>query len=277
MRLLLRIILIVVAVVLVAFAVRVLSVYEFREGECSPDPEYRTARTGYLPRLRVMSYNIEGHAALFREDHIEQIATTIRTFKPDIVGINEAHRNTWQSRFSDHVDELRRRTGMNAVFGESYQQFGGQFGNLVLTRGKIVSTDVKKLPGTGEPRTLLRTTIEIDGARIDFYVTHLTAWQKLNAATRDRQLRCVEQHVRASDHPWVLTGDLNAAPEADEIERFLRSGTGLRAVTGPTHKVVDASLDYVVAEPGWRIDAARAVDAGPSDHRPIIAELSHVR
>ena len=82
-----------------------------------------------------MVFNIEGHASLLRSDHIEQIAAVIRKYNPDVVGINEAHRHTWQSRFEDHTEQLRLLTGMNVAFGRSYRFLGGDFGNAVLTRG----------------------------------------------------------------------------------------------------------------------------------------------
>lgn len=272
----LRISLVVLAFFMIAFAYRVLSVYQFRTGECVATPEVLTRPPTYPRRLVVMSYNVQGHAALVRNDHIQKIAETISKIKPDIVAINEAHKNTWQSRFRDHVDELHRRTGMNAVFGESYQQLGGQFGNAILTRGQIVSHDVYKLPGIGEPRTLLESVITIDGGTVQVYVTHLAAWEKLNRAIRGEQLKCLSRHVRASRYPYILAGDLNAPPDAPEIREFRgdvalqECGTNLES----THKVMGIQIDYVFADRGWRCSGA-ALDVGPSDHRPVVAELTH--
>ena len=184
------------SVFLIVFAYRILSVYEFRSGECLADPKPVTRSITYPPRLVIMSYNIQGHAALLKPQHIASIAETIRKYKPDIVGINEAHRRTWQSRFTDHVEQLRLATGMNAVFGESYEQMGGQFGNAILTRGRILASDVYKLPGTGEPRTLLEARIAIDGGTVMFYVTHLAAWEKFNRAARGELLVCSQELLR---------------------------------------------------------------------------------
>ncbi|HUP45042.1 MAG TPA: endonuclease/exonuclease/phosphatase family protein [Thermoanaerobaculia bacterium] len=266
------------AIILIAFSYRVLSVYEFRSGECRADPLPVTAEPSYPRRLVVMSYNIQGHAALLHGDHIAGIAATINKYRPDVVGINEAHRRTWQSRFRDQVTELSRATGMNAVFGESYEQLGGQFGNAILTRGRVLGSDVYKLPGTGEPRTLLEAKIGFGDGTIVFYVTHLVAWEKLNRAVRGRQLDCLTRHLGASAYPYVLTGDLNAPPDSPEIVAFRRAETmQLAGPASPTHRVMELAIDYVMADRGWRVASSHTMDDGPSDHRPVLVELVHER
>jgi endonuclease/exonuclease/phosphatase family metal-dependent hydrolase len=261
---------------IIVVAYRVLGVYEFRSGDCTAVAPRKFAST-YPKRLVVMSYNIEGHASLLSSEHIAEIAKTIRKYNPDIVGINEAHRHTWQARFGDHVEQLRRLTGMNAVFGRSYVFARGEFGNAVLTRGQILSADVHELPGTGEPRTLLETVVRVNGGTVELYVTHTTAWASINQATRDTQLHCINAHVRASRHPFILVGDLNAPPDSAEISRFLDRNVLQLAgdAKEPTHKVMEQRLDYILADPGWQVRSARVLDDGPSDHRPILAELVH--
>jgi endonuclease/exonuclease/phosphatase family metal-dependent hydrolase len=273
----LRVLLVLVAIFAAAMAYRVLGVYEFRSGECSAR-QPRAFAQSYPKRLTVMSFNIEGHATLLKGDeHLEDVAATIRKYNPDVVGINEAHRGTWQARFGDHVEQLRLLTGMNVVFGRSYTFLGGHFGNAVLTRGDIVRSDVHKLPGTGEPRTLLESVIRIDGGTIEFYVTHTSAWASLGKAARADQLRCIQSHILASVHPYILTGDLNAPVDAEEIAAFL-GGNNLQLAGDPktpTHRVMEQRLDYILVDPGWVVRSARVLDEGPSDHRPLLAELIH--
>lgn len=276
MRVLKRTLLIVGVLVVVSVSYRVLGVYEFRSGECTAQKPRRFAST-YPKRLVVMSFNIEGHASLLGDAHIRDIAQVIRRHQPDIVGINEAHRKTWQVRFGDHVTQLERLTGMRAAFGRSYRFMGGDFGNAVLTRGEIVAADVKALPGTGEPRTLLETVVRVNGGTIQFYVTHTTAWASINQAARDEQLQCINAHLQASSYPFILTGDLNAPPESGEVARFLDRNV-LQFAGDPkaaTHRVMEQRLDYILADPGWTVRNARVLDDGPSDHRPVIAELIH--
>ena len=272
-----RTFLVIAGFIVLVMAYRVLGVYQFRSGECTALAPRKFAST-YPKRLVVMSFNIEGHATLIRGDeHIEDIAAVIRKYNPDVVGINEAHRGTWQARFGDHVNQLARLTGMTALFGRSYTFMGGHFGNAILTRGKVVKSDVHNLPGTGEPRSLLDSVIDVNGGRIEFYVTHTTAWASLGSEAREGQLKCINAHIRAAGHPFILTGDLNAGPDTEEMKEFLDRNVLQFAgdPATPTHRVMEQRLDYILVDPGWQVRSARVLDDGPSDHRPVLAELVH--
>ena len=262
------------SVIAIVFAYRMIAVYRFRSHPCEEIAGTGQLVPSYPPRLTVLTYNIQGHASFVRGDHIDKIADAILQAKPDIVTINEAHRWTWQSRFRDHVATLRARTHMNGSYGASYRLFGGQFGNLVLTRGTIVSTKVHELPGTGEPRTLLEVLVRIDGGLVNVFVTHTTAWRDLNRATRVEQLACIARHLRASRYPFIVAGDLNAPPDAPEIRDFdTMNAAKPCGGSEPTHKVMGDRLDYVYAADGWGACDGRVLDIGPSDHRPVLATL----
>jgi len=273
---------------------RVFTVYTVRSGECKPkpvDPNLRLLtrdeqgqlvsfpmRLGFPPQrkpLVVMTYNIEGHAELLHANHVAEIADVINSVKPDIVGLQEVHRGTWQSRFHDQAMELIRRTGMKGWFGKSYENFGGTFGNLLLTRGEIVSAFVHPLPSIGEPRTIMESVVRIDGATLNVYVTHLTAWGKFNSVSRNEQLACVAKHIRTSAYPYLVIGDFNAPPTAAEVERFrkLNAAQICGAEIGISHPLMKERIDYVWADYGWDVRAARVVHAGPSDHYPVVTEL----
>ena len=99
----------------------------------------------------------------------------------------------------------------------------------------------------------------------------------INRAARADQLKCINAYVQASAHPYIVTGDLNAPPDSPEIAAFLGSNVLLFAgdPKAPTHRVMEQRLDYILADPGWVVRSARVLDDGPSDHRPVIAELTH--
>src|SRR5204863_146442 len=83
--------LVLLAIVVLGVGYRVIGVYRFSAGECVARPARRFAST-YPRHLIVMTYNIEGHASLFKPHHIEEIAATINRQHPDIVGLNEVPR-----------------------------------------------------------------------------------------------------------------------------------------------------------------------------------------
>jgi endonuclease/exonuclease/phosphatase family metal-dependent hydrolase len=274
---------------------RVLTVYTVRSGECRPrpiDPKRRLLtrteggtlvsypeRVGFPAQTRpllVMTYNIAGHDELWRENHIARIAAVINQNKPDIVGLQEVHRGTWQSRFRDQVQELETATGMHGYFAPSYRNGRGEFGNLILTRGEILSSDVHELPSVGEPRALLETVLRIDGMTLDVYDTHLTTWAKLNRRNRREQLVCVSRHVQTSARPYLLMGDFNAPPDAPEVMEFRASHAAqiCGEEIGISNPALNERIDYIFADYGWRVRSTRVLhDEGPSDHWPVIAEL----
>jgi len=273
---------------------RIFTVYTVRSGECKPkpvDPNLRLLtrdesgqlvsfpeRLGYPRQTRplvVMTYNIEGHAELLHADHIAKIAAVINAVKPDIVGLQEVHRKTWQSRFHDQAAELMRRTGMHGWFGKSYENFGGEFGNLLLTRGDIASAFVHPLPSIGEPRTITESVMRIDGATLNVYVTHLTAWGKFNSKSRGEQLECVAKHIRTSRYPYLVIGDFNAPPDSPEVEKFRKENAAqiCGADIGISHPLMKERIDYVWADYGWEVRSARVLHTGPSDHYPVVTEL----
>lgn len=227
-------------------------------------------------RLRVMSYNVGGHGRLFSRRYLDRVARVIAEAEPDVVGIQEVHRHTWHSRFEDQAAELSRLTGLGVHFGKSYApQRGGEFGNAVLTNRAVCATEIHLLPGAGEPRTLLQTRLDLSGFELDFYVTHLAAWGRWGRAARTMQISGLLERLRQRSEPFVLVGDFNAVPGAPEVkammaEEFFRvCGEEMAG----THRILRQRIDYVLADPGWTTVDSRVLQAGPSDHWPVLVEL----
>ena len=270
-----RLILGVLAIPLVVFLYRALTVYTIRSGECRPRPVGRRSLPPERRPLVIMTYNIAGHSELIDGDHVKEIANAIQRIDPDIVALQEVHRGTWQARFRDQLAELEALTGLHGYFAPSYVQWGGGYGNAILTRGEILKREVHPLPCIGEPRALLEATIRIDGATISFYSTHLTSWGRLSSANREDQLKCLAQVVGTSPHPYILAGDLNTGPDSLEMEAFRRENVGQLATKGigPTFPSLDQQLDHIFTGPGWQVRSSRTWPVEASDHLPVTAEL----
>lgn len=289
-----RMILGVLTVFLLVFFYRFLTVVTVRSGECRPrpaDPHQRLLtrdehgapvsfpeRTGFPPQRRplvVMTYNIAGHDELFHGDHGQKIAEAIRRLNPDVVALQEVLRGSWQARFHDQLAEIESRTGLHGYFAPTYKQWGGTFGNAILTRGEIVHAEEHPLPAVGEPRAIVEATIRIDGATISVFATHLSTWGRFNAKIRTEQLHCLAQEVRTSRYPYILAGDFNTHPESPEMGAFRRENTAQIAsqAIGPTFPLWREQIDYIFADYGWEVRVARAWPIGVSDHLPVTAEL----
>ena len=225
--------------------------------------------------MKILSYNIGGHGARWSRSYLDRIARTIGDAGADVVGLQEVHRGTKQSRLEDQAEILGRLTGLAVWFGRSFTLGAGEFGNAVLTRGELLAAEVHPLPGPGEPRTLLQARIGLAGEEMDFFVTHLAAWSRWGRAARSVQIQGLVERLRQQRRPFVLAGDLNAPPGAPEIATLMAAG--LLQMCGDdlaiTHRYMRQRIDYVFAGTGWITDSCRVIRSGPSDHWPVLAEL----
>ena len=240
--------------------------------EYGPDLASRT--TGNPQAMKIMSYNIQGHAAMRREDHLPKLAEVIAAVNPDVVGLQEVH---WRTRVGPtHQGEaLAALTGMTLVFGRSTIMDGGEYGNAVLTRGEIRDSFVHPLPGSGEPRSMLQTDVHVKGIDLTFFVTHLAAWGRLLRVARMRQIAEMGDIIARGSLPHVLVGDFNVPPGADEIRTLLSHGH-LHVVGDAkeaTFPMTRQRLDYIFADPRWEAISTEVIRRGPSDHWAIVAEL----
>lgn len=279
------------AIGFIAIAYRVTFVYELRPAECSvnglpaaragaaPFVSLAAERTAAAPAadrpIRILSYNIEGHAVLVHSRHLEEIAQVIRAQRPDVVALQEVHRGTWESRFRDQAAELGRLTGMTVAFGPSFGVLGGEFGNAILARGPLRDVALFPLPSFGEPRSLLRARVDVGGTDFEVMATHLAAWGGLNTRIRTRQAQCLAEHARTQGGRFVLCGDFNAPPASAELAALLHGSplTFCGRAAEVTHPLMGERIDYILAGPGWKAGPSQVVHAGPSDHWPITADL----
>jgi len=259
-------------------------------------------------RLRVLSWNLWGRFGPW-EARRPAILSTISALDPDIACLQEV----WSAPEENMAELVAERLGFHQVF--SCNDDGPvHSGNAIVSRWPILRTDWRPLPDDGEPderRTVLFA--EIDGPRgpIQVFCTHLN-WRFDHSAVRQEQVRMIGAFVdahRPRAYPPILCGDMNAAPDSDEIRMI----TGRAGVVAPKLVFHDAwevagdgpgmtwsndnpyaaldleparRIDYVFA--GWpkrgglghvvRADVvgADAVDdVVPSDHYGVLAELRY--
>jgi endonuclease/exonuclease/phosphatase family metal-dependent hydrolase len=224
--------------------------------------------------LKVMTYNIQGHAASRRPDHVPKLAEVIAGASPDVVGLQEVHCRT-RAYAGNQGEQLAELTGLTLVFGKSCAMDGGDYGNAVLTRGKVVNSHTHALPGSGEPRSLLQADIELNGGKFTFFVTHLAAWGRLLRVARLRQIAELGDITGRGPLPHVLVGDFNVAPAAEEMKVLLSHGhlQMCGEQREPTFPMTRQRLDYVFCDPRWEFISSDVIRRGPSDHWPILTEM----
>ncbi|MDP4508380.1 endonuclease/exonuclease/phosphatase family protein [Nonomuraea turcica] len=237
-------------------------------------------------RIRVATFNIHHAQGVDDKLNLERVADVIRTGEADIVGLQEVDRH-WSERseFADQASWLAERLHMHVVYGANLDLDPAtpgaprrQYGTAILSRYPILASDNTLLPRYEghEQRGLLRALVQVRGVRVQVFNTHL---QHNNANERLEQVRAIQPLVGAREEPVVLTGDLNARPDAPEIralsdtltDTWPRAGAG----EGYTYPVAapNARIDYVFTSADVQVESAAVVTSDASDHLPLFVDL----
>jgi len=198
---------------------------------------------------------------------------------------------------SENVDQallLARALDMQLAWGAALDeprpggQPRGEYGNALLSRLPILVSDVHRLPGGGEPRSALRTMIELDGGALWVTTTHLSR----KSGDRAAQVAALADLHTAPMETGVVVGDFNTSPDAPELaalresfadawelanERDDRSGWRFwQHDEGHTHpaRSPHRRIDQAWVTPGVAVATAQVLDgAGASDHLPLMIDL----
>jgi glycerophosphoryl diester phosphodiesterase len=247
---------------------------------------FRWTREQLPPPLTVATYNIAHAAGIDGRLDLERIAGEIERGGAEIVGLQEVDRH-WSERseFVDQAQWLADRLGMNVVYGANLDleppapdRPRRQYGTAILSAHPILWSRNTHLPRPegGEQRGLLEAGIDVDGVRVRVANTHL---QHTSAVERRAQTERIVELLRPARGPIVLTGDLNARPDAAElaplwprlVDAWPRGGEGdgfSYPSSGPT-----ARIDYVLTTPDVDVEAARTLPSPASDHLQVVADL----
>lgn len=236
--------------------------------------------------LTAMSYNIH-HGADAKENlDLERIAAEIRRQDPGVVALQEVdHHWSGRSDFEDQARELAAELEMHYVFGANLDrdpaepgQSRRQYGTAILSEYPILESQNTLLPRPegGEQRGLLQALINAKGVPVRLYNTHL---QHDSAVERSAQVEAITEHIGEFEEPTLLMGDLNARPEAPELQplftRFddawAEAGQGPGFTISPANPY--ARIDYVLVSPDISASKARVPRTLASDHLPVVAEL----
>lgn len=247
--------------------------------------------------VRLVTFNTHHGVGEDTKHDLARLATVLAAADADVICLQEVDRHFGDR--SEGVDQallLSRALDMQLAWGPAIDESrpdGGpdrEYGNAVLSRLPILVSDVHRLPGKGEPRSALRTMIELDGGTLWVINTHLSTG---NPERRGRQVAALAGLHTDSMGAGVLVGDFNANPDAPELaalrgrfadaweladERDDRSGWRFwqhdEGLTHPAHSP-HRRIDQVWVTPGVGVRDARVLDArGASDHLPLRVDLA---
>lgn len=246
-----------------------------------------------------MTYNIAaGHGDL------AAVTAVIRSADADVVALQEVDLH-WSERsgFADQAAELGAALGMHVHFGAIYSLPGAsdtasaraagsapprEFGLAILSREPIVeftnhllprlstqaeATEAELMPG------FLEAVIDMRGVRLHVFNTHLD--YRADPRVREQQVARMLEVMRERSAPLVLMGDMNARPDAAELQPLLARFTDAWSVAagdGVTYpaQTPDRRIDYILVSDDVRVSGAEVLPALASDHRPVVADLSTI-
>jgi endonuclease/exonuclease/phosphatase family metal-dependent hydrolase len=175
--------------------------------------------------VRVVTWNLWWQFGPW-EERQAAIRTTLRGLDADIVCIQE----TWPAQ----AEEIATDLGMHHEVACGIDIGDHSFGNAVLSRWPIASSDVCPLPADDrgdEGRLVLRAIVDGPRGQMQVHSTHLN-WRFDHSHVRQQQVAELCRFVAAGPprtYPPIVCGDFNAEPTSDEI----RAMTGKAAVPAP--------------------------------------------
>ncbi|MEX2110578.1 MAG: endonuclease/exonuclease/phosphatase family protein [Gemmatimonadaceae bacterium] len=251
--------------------------------------------SGRTDQLHVLVYNIHAGKDAKGIDNLARVADIIRASNADIVLLQEVDRGTTRSGNVDQPKVLSLLTGFRSAFGKTLDYQGGDYGIAVFSRWPISSDTLFILPvepaqervgGSREPRGALRTVVEMPGAALLIFNTHIDAsredfYRKQEMATL---LRLARQSISELSTSTLIGGDLNAEPGSAVIEMVRASplrdawaecgqGPGL---SYPADMPVKR-IDYLLLSQDWKCVSARVIETEASDHRPVLFVIRRAR
>jgi endonuclease/exonuclease/phosphatase family metal-dependent hydrolase len=246
--------------------------------------------------VRLVTFNIRHGVGDDDRLDLPRLAQVLQGADADLICLQEVDRH--YSTRSESVDQpllLSRALDMQLAWGPAIEKARSgdepdqEYGNALLSRLPILVSDVHRLPGSGEPRSALRTLIELDGGTLWVTTTHLT---RSSSEDRAEQLAMVAALHTDAMEAGVVVGDFNTPADAPELaalrplftdaweiarNRHDRSGwklwqhdAGFTHPAGSPHR----RIDQVWVTSGVGVASALVLDGhGASDHLPLVVDL----
>ncbi|RKT85343.1 Metal-dependent hydrolase, endonuclease/exonuclease/phosphatase family [Saccharopolyspora antimicrobica] len=237
--------------------------------------------------LTVATFNIKHGAGTDDVLDLERTAGVVEKSGADVIGLQEVDKH-WSDRsdFADQAAWLACRLGMHVAYGANLDldpanpgEPRRQYGTAILSRFPILDSRNTLLPRApqGEQRGLLEARINVRGKKMLFLNTHL---QHTSQAERSAQVEAINGIVAGRNLPAVLTGDLNATPDAPEIAEITEHLVDTWPIAGRGDGFTfDAAapkvrIDYVLASPEIDVHRAEVISTTASDHLPVVVDIA---
>ncbi|MET8169864.1 endonuclease/exonuclease/phosphatase family protein [Streptomyces sp. NPDC005329] len=194
--------------------------------------------------MRVVTWNLWWRFGPWRERQ-KAVLAVLRELAPDVVGLQEV----WAADGENLAEWLADELGLHCAWAPSPaperwrkrikdpDAGSVDIGNAVLSRWPVVEREMLLLPAPpdlADGRAALYARVAAPAFDIPFFTTHLTSALHASAVRRAQVTALAElvaRHRGGTPFPPVVTGDLNAWPDSDEV-RLLGGTRTASAVPG---------------------------------------------
>jgi len=225
--------------------------------------------------LRVLTYNIRHCKGLDGRVSLDRVASVIRSSGADLAALQEVDSFSCRSGLRRQAYVLGRELVMWSVYGPTRRTLRlPRFGNAILGKRRLLEAVQHRLPGEGEPRSLLGVKVESDRVELALFNTHLG----LTVRSRGEQIARIVEVLQGASGPFVLCGDFNCRPHAPELAPLYALAQDAAAVLGREAPTFPAGgpkvrIDYIFVSPHWSVRGIEVLESDASDHLPVMAEL----
>lgn len=244
--------------------------------------------------VKVATYNMHAGIGVDGNYDLDRIANTIRESGADIIGLQEVDVHWgWRSQYDNEIKILANKLNMNYFFAPIYNldppSEGSprrQYGVAILSEYPILNAENRKIarlstqdsnPAPKSAPGFLEAQIHVLGEKVPFYVTHLD--YRSDPTVREMQVDDMLK-IMPGHSNTILVGDMNATPDADELNPLFQQYEDVWAMThvdsGNTFpsQSPNKRIDYVFTTPGMEVQSAQVFQSMASDHLPVTADVT---
>ena len=217
--------------------------------------------------IKVMTYNIRHAKGLDGHVDLGAVIKEIVQADPHIVALQEVDRLNVRSGFVDQIARLGEALDMHWAYAPTMGVFVTEYGNAVLSKFPIISSQMFLLPGKSEARNAMQVLVDAYGQPLNIWNTHLGQ----SSEDRQRQIPVLVELTKESEAPYIVMGDFNMDTAHSALQPSLDSWRHI-SIEEATH-ISGKRLDHLFISDEVELIDRGIVKGTASDHFPVIASL----
>ena len=219
-------------------------------------------------KVRLMSFNV-----LATSDDFDSAISEIREHDPDVVAVLE-YAGMWHFAFDELNDTYPHQIRVPRWHG---------YGIALFSKLPLENAESMQLTANEIDNPAVSANVQVGGQQLRIFAVHvMSPIKKFRLELRNRQFKEIATHINAQSTPTMLVGDMNCSTFSgflsDLIEeanlRDSRQGFGVHpswpSFVGP----LAVPIDHVLVTEEIHVHNRFLGDAGASDHRPVIVDVS---